>query len=83
MSYIKNNQKGVDSMCSIIEEYAREYAREYAEEYANEEKAEMLVKHVDKLAETTESTDKACKLLGITRKQYDDAKKLLEKILTV
>ena len=69
LSYFKNNEKGVGSMCSIIEEYA------------NEEKAEMLIKYVETLAETTESIDKACELLKITRKQYDDAKALLEKTL--
>lgn len=74
LSYFKNDKKGVDSMCNIIEDYARDYAEE--------EKAEMLVKHIDTLAETTGNIDKACELLKVTRKQYDDAKALLEKTLT-
>ena len=71
LSFFKNVGKGVDSMCSIIEEYVDERA------------AEMLIKHVDALVETTGSINKACDLLKITRKQYDDAKALLEKTLTV
>lgn len=71
LAYFKNDGKGVDSMCNIIEEYADERA------------AEMLVKYVDTLVETTGSVDKACELLKITRKQYDDAKALLEKTLAV
>ena len=71
LSFFKNVGKGVDSMCSIIEEYVDERA------------AEMLIKHVDALVETTGSINKACELLKITRKQYDDAKELLEKSLTV
>ena len=62
-------------MCDIIKDYAKEYAEE--------EKAEMLIKYVDTLVETTGSVDKACELLKITRKQYDDAKALLEKTLAV
>ena len=58
-------------MCRIIEEYGDERA------------AETLVKNIETLAETTESIDKACGLLKITRKQYDDAKALLEKTLVV
>ena len=79
LSYFKNDGKGVDSMCDIIKDYAKEYAKEYAEE----EKAEMLIKHVDTLVETTGSVDKACELLKITRKQYEAAKALIEKTLTV
>lgn len=82
--YFKNNEKGVDFMCSIIEDYAREYAKEYAKEYADERTAEMLVNNIETLAETTESIDKACELLKITRRQYEEAKKLLEeKTITV
>lgn len=75
LSYFKNNQKGVLSMCKIIEDYANEIADERA--------AEVLVKNIETLAETTESIDKACSLLKITRKQYDDAKALLDKTLVV
>ena len=62
-------------MCKIIDDYAREIADERA--------AEVLAKNVEALAETTGSIDKACSLLKITRSQYDEAKALLEKNLTV
>ena len=75
LSYFKNEGKGIDYMCNIIEEYAKDYAKKYAEE----EKTEMLIKHVDTLAETTGSVDKVCELLKITLKQYEDAKALIEK----
>jgi hypothetical protein len=74
-NYLKNDQKEVDSMCKIIEEYEDERAAESA--------AETLVKNIETLADSTGSIDKACELLKITRKQYDDAKALLEKILVV
>lgn len=70
LNYFKNNQKGVDSMCDIIREYGDERA------------AETLVKNIEALAETTKSIDKACGLLKITRKQYEDAKALLEKTVS-
>ena len=79
LTFFKNAGKGVDSMCDIIKDYAKEYAKEYADE----REAEMLIKYVDALVETTGSINKACELLKITRKQYDDAKELLEKSLTV
>ena len=74
-NYLKNDQEGVDSMCKIIEEYGDERAAESA--------AETLVKNIETLADSTGSIDKACELLKITRKQYDDAKALLEKTLVV
>ncbi len=58
-------------MCKIIEDYGDERA------------AEVLVETIDNIAETLGSIDKACSLAKITRKQYDDAKALLEKALTV
>ena len=57
-------------MCDIIREYGDERA------------AETLVKNIEALAETTKSIDKACGLLKITRKQYEDAKALLEKTVS-
>lgn len=75
LSYFKNDQKGVLSMCKIIEDYANEIADERA--------AEVLVETIDNIAETLGSIDKACSLAKITRKQYDEAKALLEKALTV
>ncbi|MEE0218294.1 MAG: hypothetical protein U0H95_12240 [Lachnospira sp.] len=60
-------------MCKIIDDYAHELADERA--------AEVLVKNVETLAETTGSIDNACSLLKITRRQYDDTKALLEKSL--
>ena len=44
---------------------------------------ETLVKNIETLADSTGSIDKACELLKITRKQYDDAKALLGKTLVV
>ena len=55
LSFFKNVGKGVDSMCDIIKDYAKEYAKEYAEE----EKAEMLVKHVDTLAQKLGTLEEA------------------------
>ena len=75
LSYFKNDGKGVDSMCNIIEEYA--------DERADEREAEMLVKHVDTLVQKLGTIEEACEMLNITKKQYDDAKALLEKTLTV
>lgn len=67
LSYFKNNQKGVDSMCKIIEEYG------------NERAAAILVKSVESIAKKVNGIDEACKMMDISRKDYDDAKALLEK----
>ncbi|MEE0218295.1 MAG: PD-(D/E)XK nuclease family transposase [Lachnospira sp.] len=75
LSYFKNNQKGVHTMCKIIDDYAHEIA--------DERSAEDLVKYIETLSETAGSIDNACSLLKVTRRQYDDAKALLEKSLTV
>ncbi|MGN0329486.1 MAG: hypothetical protein ACI4D4_10985 [Lachnospira sp.] len=58
-------------MCRIIEEYGDERA------------AETLVKAIETAANKLGSIDKACDFLNISRKQYDDAKSLLEKTLVV
>lgn len=75
LSYFKNNQKGVDSMCRIIEEYGDERAAAGA--------AETLVKNVESVAKKFSGIDEACKILDISRKEYDDAKALLGKTLVV
>ena len=75
LSYFKNNGKGVGSMCDIIKDYAKEYAEE--------EKAEMLVEIIENIAKSTGSIDAACEIAQKSRKQYDDAKALLEKTLAV
>ena len=62
-------------MCKIIDDYADEIAAERA--------AEDLVKYIETLSKTAGSIDNACSLLKVTRRQYDDAKALLEKSLTV
>ena len=49
-------------MCKIIDDYAHELADERA--------AEVLVKNVETLAETTGSIDNACSLLKITRRHF-------------
>lgn len=77
-NYLKNDQKGVDSMCKIIEEYGDERAAEAAAEAT----AKTLVNVIETAAELG-SIEKACNLLKVTRKQYDDAKALLEKTLVV
>lgn len=68
LSYFKNDQKGVHSMCKIIDDYAHELADERA--------AEVLVEIIENIAETLGSIDKACSLAKVTRRQYDDAKAL-------
>ena len=75
LSYFKNDGKGVDSMCDIIKDYAKEYAEE--------EKAEMLVEIIENIAKSTGSIDEACEIAKKSRKQYEAAKALLEKTLTV
>lgn len=75
LNYFKNNQKGVDSMCKIIEEYGDERAAESA--------AETLVKNIETAANKLGSIDEACDFLNVSRDQYDDAKALLEKTLVV
>ena len=79
LSYFKNDGKGVDSMCDIIKDYAKEYAKEYAEERA----AEMLVNNIETLAKKIGTVEEACDMLNITEQQYENAKALLEKTLTV
>lgn len=74
-NYLKNNQEGVDSMCKIIEEYGDERAAEAT--------AKTLVNVIETAAAELGSIEKACNLLKVTRKQYDDAKALLEKTLVV
>ena len=71
LSYFKNDGKGVDSMCDIIKEYADERA------------AEMLVNNIETLAKKIGTVEEACDMLNITEQQYEDAKALLEKTLTV
>ena len=73
LSYFKNNQEGVDSMCKIIEEYGDERAATSA--------AETLVRNVESVARKFNGIDEACNILDISRKDYDDAKALLEKTL--
>lgn len=75
LSYFKNDGKGVDSMCDIIKDYEKEYAEE--------EKAEMLVEIIENIAKSTGSIDEACEIAKKSRKQYEAAKALLEKTLTV
>ena len=36
VKYFKEDEKGTQNMCTIVEEYAREYAKEYAEEREEE-----------------------------------------------
>lgn len=79
LSFFKNVGKGVDSMCDIIKDYAKEYAKEYADERA----AEVLVEIIENIARSTGSIDEACEIAKKSRKQYDAAKELLEKSLTV
>ena len=79
LSYFKNDGKGVDSMCDIIKDYAKEYAKEYAEERA----AELLVNNIETLAKKIGTVEEACDMLNITEQQYENAKALLEKTLTV
>ena len=79
LSYFKNDGKGVDSMCDMIKDYAKEYAKEYAEERA----AEMLVNNIETLAKKIGTVEEACDMLNITEQQYENAKALLEKTLTV
>ena len=69
----------VDSICDIIKDYANEYAKEYAEERA----AEMLVNNIETLAKKIGTVEEACDMLNITEQQYENAKALLEKTLTV
>ena len=71
LSFFKNVGKGVDSMCDIIKEYADERA------------AEVLVEIIENIARSTGSIDEACEIAKKSRKQYDAAKELLEKSLTV
>lgn len=75
LSYFKNDGKGVDSMCDIIKDYAKEYAEERA--------AEMLVNNIETLAKKIGTVEEACDMLNITEQQYENAKALLEKTLTV
>ena len=74
-NYLKNDQEGVDSMCKIIEEYGDERAAEAA--------AKTLANNIETAAAELGSIEKACNLLKVTRKQYDDAKALLGKTLVV
>ncbi len=79
LNYFKNNQEGVDSMCKIIEEYGDERAANGIA-YGN---AQILVKNIESIAKKINGIDEACKMLDVSRKDYDDAKALLEKTLVV
>lgn len=70
MSYLKNSEKGVEIMCKIVEDFAKEYAKEV--------NARTVVEHIENLAKNTGDINKACELIGISRKQYDEAKELFE-----
>ena len=70
VSYYKNNKKGVNKMCQIVEEYAQEKA--------DFQKALAIVEDIENLMETSGMTEKqACKALKRSLKVYKDAKKLL------
>lgn len=62
-------------MCKIIEEYGDERAAEAA--------AKTLANNIETAAAKLGSIEKACNLLKVTRKQYDDAKALLGKALVI
>ena len=65
----------MNSMCKTIEEYGDERAAEAS--------AKTLVNNIETAAAELGSIEKACNLLKVTHKQYDDAKALLEKNLVV
>ena len=52
-------------------------------EYAEERAAEMLVNNIETLAKKIGTVEEACDMLNITEQQYENAKALLEKTLTV
>lgn len=68
--YYKEDKKGVNKMCQIVEDYAQEKV--------NLQKAVDLVESIENLMDTSNMTDKqACRALKKTLKAYKDAKKLL------
>ena len=70
VKYYKENKKGVNRMCQIVEDYAKEKA--------DFQKALAIVEDIENLMETSGMTEKqACKALKRTLKAYRDAKKLL------
>ena len=73
--HFKEVEEGRDSMCEAVQEYAKEYAEERA--------AEMLVNNIETLAKKIGTVEEACDMLNITEQQYENAKALLEKTLTV
>ncbi len=70
VKYYKENTKGVNKMCQIVEEYAQEQA--------DFQKALDVVDHIEKImAKQNKPVEYACVLLDISIKTYEDAKKLL------
>ena len=70
VNYYKNSKKGVEIMCKIVEDYAQEKA--------DFEKATVTVQYVENAMKNGNLTEQqACKLIGITRKSYKEAKRLL------
>jgi predicted transposase/invertase (TIGR01784 family) len=68
--YYKKTEKGVNTMCQIVEEYAQDKA--------DLQRALDIVEHVENLSNNGGMTEQqACKLLGIKVNAYEEAKQLL------
>ncbi len=79
VSYYKNQGKGVDSMCKIVEEYAEKYAERYAEKYAAEQRRKGEIegeikgrlKTVEKMVSNGVALDKALWFANLDQQTYE------------
>lgn len=80
VEYYKKEQKGRDTMCDVVENFARDYAKEYAKEYSGIVDAKRIVSMIDNVKKSLEiSVEDAAKCSGVSFKEYQAAKELLAK----
>ena len=78
VKHFKEVEKGRDTMCEAVQEYAKEYAQEYAKEYAKEYAISEVAEKVKSLMGNTGFTlEKALDILGI---QGEERKLIIEKL---
>lgn len=74
VKYFKENEEGVKTMCSILQELVEEGR----EEGRTKERAENLVNYVQNIMKAGYSLEEACRLIGRTIKEYEDALKFIQ-----
>ena len=78
MRYYKGTEKGRETMCRIVEEYAEECVKECEKEYKKENAKRLITSVNNFMRKCNETLDAACELSGATVEEYYQAKELLE-----